>query len=293
MCNKSNYDVLSEISDLSTYLQLINDITKQWFPQRELVYNSTIWFRGQSDDYKLFPKVLRKTKLYKSEREYNERKICVSFDSHYKNYTDIRFDDVIEKLAFMQHYDIPTRLLDWTEMPITALYFAIKKYEDNEINTENPIVWILNVGKLNEATFEKETNGPVMADNDLIQIRAKMIGYIEHEQIKDQFFEKNKNFVRKHNNYYKYPIAFYPVSSGNIRISSQKGMFTIHGIDNISVDDFMNNKKLNDGLLKICINKNKIKNLLIDLNDLGISPRSIYPDLNGFAQELCSIRYRE
>lgn len=47
----------------------------------------------------------------------------------------------------MQHYGVPTRLLDWTESPLVALYFSVNSHEKKD-----GAVWILDPVKLNQAT---------------------------------------------------------------------------------------------------------------------------------------------
>ena len=44
----------------------------------------------------------------------------------------------------MQHYGLQTRLLDWSKNALTALYFAIRKY-DVKSEQKSAAVWVLNL----------------------------------------------------------------------------------------------------------------------------------------------------
>lgn len=80
------------------------------------------FWRGHSDsNYKLVPNIYRKTTKL-SDKEHLLLKEAVI--RHSEEFSSRR--SYFEKLSLMQHYDFPTRLLDVTENPLVALYFACK-----------------------------------------------------------------------------------------------------------------------------------------------------------------------
>jgi hypothetical protein len=100
-------------------------------------------FRGQSVDEDLLPKIGRKDyikpKMNVLEKGiFNEfRRLSIPFIEK----TDL---SEWEALALAQHHYLPTRLLDWTENPLTALWFAFN--EKNADQTKR-VVWCFGFNK--------------------------------------------------------------------------------------------------------------------------------------------------
>jgi len=280
------------VGTISEYNDLIFSTFKQWEADKGNGAPPHVWFRGQDRDAPLLPKVLRKVKDPSSGKEYNynENYIFQAFSSLYRNYTSERFiEKSSEFYSFMQHYGIPTRLLDWTENGILALYFAINDGAYNE--DAERVIWVLNPGAINCLTRERLSYAPFVSTVPYVQARMRMVGYVKDGKLIPEFKEKELDFAGLSDEKFKFPIAFWPASSGNIRIAAQKGCFTIHGTDPQPIESFYDNPKIRKYLIKVKIRKESVLLLREQLQLMGMTPISVYPDLFGLATELSGMRY--
>ncbi|MFZ1084373.1 MAG: FRG domain-containing protein, partial [Terracidiphilus sp.] len=97
-----------------------------------------VWFRGQSKfDYDLRPGIFRQGTSY--GYSFHESKMYREFQ---RRHTEVQLerDDVSEWLPIMQHYGLPTRLLDWTTNLLVGLYFCCsrRREEDGALFAFNP-----------------------------------------------------------------------------------------------------------------------------------------------------------
>lgn len=73
----------------------------------------------------------------------------------------------IEWYSLMRHYGIPTRMVDFTESPLIALYFALS---DCDVK-HNFSVWCVNSKKLGNAEIQKEINKATAIDYGINAMR--------------------------------------------------------------------------------------------------------------------------
>jgi len=96
------------------------------------------FWRGHSDcSYKLVPSIYRKTTKL-SDKEHLLIKEAVV--RHPDEFCSRR--SYFEKISLMQHYDFPTRLLDVTENPLIALYFACRSHSKFKRNGEVVLIGV-------------------------------------------------------------------------------------------------------------------------------------------------------
>ena len=243
------------VKSLSQFIKVVDTIQNDW--SKEDAYISP-WFRGHSSNrHRLLPG------LYRNEKEVgNENSYRSDFEQKaYPFLGDTAFGmpgSAWEWYFLMQHYGLPTRLLDWSEGSLIALHFAL--FYKAEGDESNPCVWMLNPFELSRLWQSQP-----------------FIYLFSDPSIKDYLPEVGNNTRPPEN-----PIAIQPVYKSK-RIVVQKGVFTIHGNNKIALEDI---PELRQWLVKIDIDYVQMDLIKAELYMTGVTQSSLFPELSGLAMEL-------
>jgi hypothetical protein len=229
--------------------------------------SSFLWFRGvDCIHHRLLPKIMRDGKDADAVFE-RELRLLTRFRQRSMAYWPSGYpQNDWEHLFAMQHFGMPTRLLDWTENLFVAAYFALQSPREKHDHDGDcvPVVWCVDPVEWNRST-------PVLSEfGAAIQVLTTA------DEELDPYQPETK---RKR---YRSPIAIFGAHNSE-RIVAQRGTFFVWGNEAKPLEEVAG--ELASTLWKIQLTGARAA-LARDLQKLGFGETMVFPELSYLATEL-------
>lgn len=280
------------VTSISEYVECIKGIQAK--------EKDHLWFRGHTKaSYKLHPGLFREPFIFHDSKEkpykpkkgsiiqlnhggykgFSTNRLLAAFKSNYIKQKNILYhpENDFEWLCLMQHYGVPTRLLDWSTNAFTALYFAINgkhPKSKHKISLEDRII--------PDISTEDDFDGAVAFVMNPKQMNAQNIVMSDSTPFKE-ILDLSKAadlipsavFPLQHDESFFHIVACITSKKYDFRILAQQGVFMLFGKNTWHLEYV---EDLKPYIHKIFIPKCVLGEMYSDLKNLGFTTKTIYPD---------------
>lgn len=227
-----------------------------------------LWYRGASRlSHRLLPSLYRQRPnpaAFESSLSSLEEQLVARFRDRSLPFHNRQLKNGLETLFFMQHFGVPTRLLDWTANPFVGLFFALR----NARPADRIAVWILDPARWNQAALSRASydGGPLDPANELLS------GY---------------KSVGDMSNLSEVPVAIFGAHNSP-RIVAQQGTFVVFGSKTSPMETLYRSGEFPEtSMARIIFTGRTIDTLRDSLFNHGITECAMFPDLEGLGRDLC------
>jgi hypothetical protein len=258
------------VKDITEFIEAVSRLKSAWFPNEP---NWGPWFRGHAQaDWKLTPKLYRRSPTQRSIRVI-EDDIRQEFSMRAPGLTRLTEDkpqNPWEWYFIMQHSGAPTRLLDWTEGALIALYFAVR----DSVGSNDASVWVLEPWRLNERVVGEPE---VIAPGTTAGVSEVDAG--RYRPWLPDLYVRNAELPNL-------PVAVYPSHSAR-RVSTQRSCFTVHGSDVEGLEKL--GREEPPFLLNVVVSGSAVRDIAEQLVLCGVDELTIFPDVDGLGRFLSTM----
>ena len=258
--NMERIKKMHAITTLTDYLNCIKEIS-----YNDPIDNKNIYrcFRGQANkNWELIPSLFRDNNLDEYKLLKESRRIL---------WKELNIFNSLEQLTLLQHYGLPTRLLDVTMNPLVALYFACLPPKEEKVDVDGA-VYIIDLKEENNDMKEANNDWLLKLCNALFTNNDLKI--FLNESLKSDSNKKHTICIRDH-------FILPPLSDE--RIERQSGAFifseVFREVYNMNIylrNTFDVRKHYKYKIVVPRLNKTKI---LQELRECGIHEGFLFPDV--------------
>lgn len=251
-----------EVDSVATLIELINELPNNYF------------YRGQADSCWALQSSLERVvgSNWSSDNarkfeDFSLKNFCSKF--HLYDRENIQPSSKLAWLSIMQHYGVPTRLVDFTESPYVALYFALEASAPSQ--------------KRDMALYAIDYSA--VMDRSIEHIRSKDSGFSE---TRATLFERQDEVFDQVVDRFAYDIAWIGEPKLlNTRLDRQAGSFLLSGNRGMRIEEVLNSSLYSSvDMRKIVIKGNLVEGVFSLLRKMNITSKSLYGDLDGLARSI-------
>ncbi|MCG5510643.1 FRG domain-containing protein [Ectothiorhodospira lacustris] len=272
--------------------------------------DNILYFRGENKDFKataLVPGIYRNGLIRSEHLIYREMQ---RFNDHEFTTDKTAFD----KLARMQHYTTPTRMIDVSEDILSGVYFALDGKEAQAIS----VLYLLEVDVKKIKYYDSDAvsilanlaKSPLDGNGDKSKeaIRKDVLPFLNDREGYNQAKLKSKEYllhdICEEKSYFKdviepddiFSILAVKPKLTSQRIQSQKGAFLLYGLNLEDVKQAPQLLSEHAGHLQLSLDSRyhplvRVTKILLSpritmqqLNNLGVSKPYIYPELDRLSE---------
>lgn len=262
--------VITSVADLLSYLN--EDERQLSQPAQEGGRAPTRWFRGLEDvAYELIPTFHRQG--FKIEDEIYMMNL---FKQNSHEFLGQIPTSEWEWMFLMRHHGLPSRMLDWSENPLTALFFAVSPDPPNRRADADGVLWCLLPARLNEWSLGWPQGSRALPMFTEYEAEYSLV---ENETLLN-YLPSRMRRPRSAGAAVPTPAAGISVRTTR-RIQAQMGVFTIHHVGNAPLEQVRDISHVWRYTVPAGL-KGQVRQ---ELGRIGITRRVVFPDLDNVANE--------